>query len=570
MALIILAHFLSTLLYSPFAILYALWTLLNTPANMRPKSLGSLLAAAWTGLGISCFYWLPAAWEREGLKQIDNAAALADYLRELTPLGQLLKPTPVIAYTGVHQMPELGLALLLLLLVSLVWMFASRRSLTPVQWAQWLFFSVATGIALFFYTVFAGAFWRALPAIALIQFPFRWLGPAAFFAAVTVGALAHSASWRPVRFARPAILLFCLVLLWYGYASLRNLPLAPAMLRSLGVEQVETQHITLAGLRAFEHDQADNLREDCWLWAYEYVPRSSVLSDCAMMRDTILQDPPIAGDLPPVEATIQPLWMTAKGLETNVASPETWTLSLHAFWIPGWRASIDGLVAPVEPVAPIGMAGLVIPAGDHFVRIEYGLTPLRRVTLVVSLFLLIIWLGLTVRYRPTLAVMVVIVLALLVGGPALMAAQAAPPRFQATQVEFSDGTLRPLRDQLALQGYAMEVVGDRLRLNLVWLTRRGTPASYKVFVHVIDDTGKLWTQDDSRPVQYASNTNRWLPGQVILDEHWLTLPAELPPGRYQVRVGVYGEEDGQRLPVVNEQGEVIDDQVLLDYVEVNR
>src|SRR4030095_11965589 len=93
-------------------------------------------------------------------------------------------------------------------------------------------------------------------------------------------------------------------------------------------------------------------------------------------------------------------------------------------------------------------------------------------------------------------------------------------------------------------------------------------ASYKVFVHVIDDTGKLWTQDDSRPVQYASNTNRWLPGQLILDRHELILPPDLPAGRYQVRVGLYNEADTVRLPVVDANGARVDDPWVLTTVEL--
>lgn len=108
-----------------------------------------------------------------------------------------------------------------------------------------------------------------------------------------------------------------------------------------------------------------------------------------------------------------------------------------------------------------------------------------------------------------------------------------------------------------------------MRLDLVWLARQETDASYKVFVHLIDDSGKLWAQDDSRPLRYASNTNRWLPGQLILDQHELNLPAEMPPGSYQVRVGLYNEADGVRLPVVDAQGAPVEDQVLLTNVMID-
>ena len=93
--------------------------------------------------------------------------------------------------------------------------------------------------------------------------------------------------------------------------------------------------------------------------------------------------------------------------------------------------------------------------------------------------------------------------------------------------------------------------------------------SYKVFIHVIDDQGKLLAQTDSRPQKYASNTNRWIPGQMTYDRFEVTLPPDTPPGRYQVRVGLYNEVDGQRLPVLDATGKAIDDQVLLGDFETH-
>ena len=49
----------------------------------------------------------------------------------------------------------------------------------------------------------------------------------------------------------------------------------------------------------------------------------------------------------------------------------------------------------------------------------------------------------------------------------------------------------------------------------MWLAREPMEESYKVFIHVMNDQGQALGQLDSRPQHYASNTNRWIPGQVI-------------------------------------------------------
>ena len=124
-----------------------------------------------------------------------------------------------------------------------------------------------------------------------------------------------------------------------------------------------------------------------------------------------------------------------------------------------------------------------------------------------------------------------------------------------------------LGNRIGLQGFALGQSGDTLAVQLVWLARQPMEESYKVFIHVIDEQGKLLTQVDSRPLGYASNTNRWIPGQVIVDRFEVPLPPDAPPGRYQVRTGLYNEADGLRLPVLDGAGKQVDDQVMMGYFE---
>jgi hypothetical protein len=40
----------------------------------------------------------------------------------------------------------------------------------------------------------------------------------------------------------------------------------------------------------------------------------------------------------------------------------------------------------------------------------------------------------------------------------------------------------------------------------------------------------------------------WIEGEWIIDEHVLSLPAELPPGSYTLVAGLYDAATGQRVP----------------------
>jgi hypothetical protein len=554
-ALLTATHFLSTLLYLPFVLLWVLFLLFFVPPaqSSRYTLLAILLAAALTGVAMSVGYWLPAALEPGGLNQVDRPAALAEYLGELIAPAALLRPSLFVTYTNLHQMPELGAPLLLVMVSTLIGWPLLHRRVTDEQRYIWGLFMVAAVLALGAYTVYSRPLWQTLPPIALLQFPFRWLGPAALYLAVAGGGLFAGLP----RWARWLALP---LLLWLIVAGLRNVPTTPAMLRSIGVNAVQEAHITLAGLRAFEYDSADNLRRaGCWVWAYEYIPQRSALSDCPTLLDVLLHDAPPPVSAPAVSATITPLWMTANGLAATVRSAEPWTLSLHAFWIPGWQARLDDRPVPSVPVGALGVAGVAVPAGEHRIELIHGPTALRRGAWLVSALLLVGWWLLALRHWPRLALVTCVGPALLVGllwgRPASHLAPVQP-----VMVEFAG--------QIALQGYTLAADEEVIQLELIWLTRQTLAASYKVFVHVIDDSGQLWSQGDARPVGYASHTNRWLPGQVIRDPHRLPIPPAMTPGRYQVRVGVYNEVDGRRLPVLNAEGAVVDDQVLLEYVEL--
>ncbi|MCK6627081.1 MAG: DUF2723 domain-containing protein [Anaerolineae bacterium] len=74
---------------------------------------------------------------------------------------------------------------------------------------------------------------------------------------------------------------------------------------------------------------------------------------------------------------------------------------------------------------------------------------------------------------------------------------------------------------------------------------------YFVFLHLVDAQGRLLAQQDKGPgLRGKEPTTSWLPGEVIADPIDLTLPADLPPGQYTLRIGLYLPPTGPRLPVL--------------------
>ena len=97
-------------------------------------------------------------------------------------------------------------------------------------------------------------------------------------------------------------------------------------------------------------------------------------------------------------------------------------------------------------------------------------------------------------------------------------------------------------------------MGPKSPLTLLWHAEAEMPTSYRVFVHLVDGAGQILAQADGEPANWTRPTTGWVPGEYILDEHTLTLPADLPLDA-SLRIGLYDPATNQRLQT--QQGEFV-------------
>jgi hypothetical protein len=115
---------------------------------------------------------------------------------------------------------------------------------------------------------------------------------------------------------------------------------------------------------------------------------------------------------------------------------------------------------------------------------------------------------------------------------------------------------------IRLRGYDWQPDEPALNLTLYWESVTVVTNNYKTFIHILDENDAIVAQADRQPVNGLAPTSRWQPGDLIRDSYRITLPSDLPPGPYAVRVGLYTEENG-RLPIT---GGPADDAInLLDW-----
>jgi hypothetical protein len=87
-----------------------------------------------------------------------------------------------------------------------------------------------------------------------------------------------------------------------------------------------------------------------------------------------------------------------------------------------------------------------------------------------------------------------------------------------------------------------------LTVTLAWRAEATTTTSYRVFVHLVDEAEQIVAQSDGEPAAWSRPTTGWLPGEIILDSHTLSL-TNVPSGICQINVGLYDPVDGERIPL---------------------
>lgn len=104
-------------------------------------------------------------------------------------------------------------------------------------------------------------------------------------------------------------------------------------------------------------------------------------------------------------------------------------------------------------------------------------------------------------------------------------------------------------DQITLRGYDLAQSEAALTLMLHWQALRRPAKSYKLFVHLLDPNNQaVVAQADFVPRNWSYPTNWWEVGEVVADEVGLDLTA-VSPGSYDLLVGIYDPDTGQRLPL---------------------
>jgi hypothetical protein len=148
----------------------------------------------------------------------------------------------------------------------------------------------------------------------------------------------------------------------------------------------------------------------------------------------------------------------------------------------------------------------------------------------------------------------------------------APPEEPAAGGLEYEGDYR-LGEHIQLKRYRLSeetlAPGDTLTVALTWQTDAQMHENYRVFCHLLSTSGELVAQRDGPPIYGVRPTPTWRAGEVIEDSYEVFLDDGVPPGEYELSVGMYETETTKRVPAYTGAGQRLpEDRIVLRSVLV--
>ena len=110
--------------------------------------------------------------------------------------------------------------------------------------------------------------------------------------------------------------------------------------------------------------------------------------------------------------------------------------------------------------------------------------------------------------------------------------------------------------------------GGSIVLLLFWRSGARVNQDYTIFVHLVNARGQMMAGFDSPPRQGSAPTSHWRPYELIPDGRIIPIGASVPPGQYQITLGLYDPATMQRLSVLDANGAPISDKVVIAPITV--
>ena len=515
------------------------------------------LAMLLLGLGLSAFFWIPALFERD-LVQLDRiyTPEWAHYANSFIRLRELLTWIQPVDQHIVLQRPALSISLLQIPLTLPALLGAiiggQARSKSAVQ-----LYLIAVAVAYCFMVIALSApIWDIVPALRLLQYPWRFLGPASFALAGVAAFGAQSiGDWLTHRIAgRFGILATSTLAVLLLSAS--SIFVFSRLITPISFDN--SMQLTTSGL-ALDESQSGRIGTTV---EGEYLPVGLPVMPLYADSVFVAGNDRLRRDLLPETTIVQDAQFEALQYRLVVSSLQPVPLTFRTLYFQGWSASIDGV--QVEPFASksTGLLSVAVPVGVHEVSVWFGTTPVRSAADVISVLAIVASLGIIIlcRHRSgasykqsdtgmskATGIAVGAILVSLFAVKTIVIDHVPSPfmrnRYDGDRVS---GVDVPAHVNFGNQMYFLGIdstdltvaSGDTIQLSAYWRSEQAMTREYSAAFQVVDGNGVIFASANEQHPGGIPTTN-WTRNTFVRKLSALKILPGTPPGHYTLRVSAY-------------------------------
>ncbi len=597
LAILLLSHNISSLLFVPFLVFYLLTLWLVYREGFHGIAVGGALAL---GMGLTAFFWAPALMERDYVQlHMSHITRNNDFHYNFLTLKEIFASPEAVDTSLMNPPMRIHLGLAQAILAGLGFTIGVIRLCDPEVRATLIFLAGVTLAMLGMSTRASLWMWEHIPLLPFVQFPWRLVGRAILPVSLLAGALVPAASTlgrlkspptlsisHVTAFMSVALIILSALPLTYppqGYCS--NAPY-PTIVDTFTYERQSR----LVGV--------DPEGSYFPVWVKQRPRTGSPLEQQYETGSTVTRfdETTLPAGSEIVEATYGP-----NKADLIIDTPAAFHARYMTFYFPGWQVTIDGQSVHVGATDPEGLITFGVPAGTHTISVRFGPTTVRTAVSLVSILSLAVLSVLFLRYPPVsqsanwhitefvdhpsvierralpiaccFLAIVLLVLKLFVVDEVYTIFRRPTLQADGTLASVEHAMNQAYDDGISLIGYDRDrttmTADSELGIDLYWTRYNQPSAHYQTVIHLIGPDQIRWSlPDTARPRGYADYPPNysWVPDHYAVDSHQVMPLPGTPPGTYDIVLTTFDRETLAPLSVLNEQGQPAAPELILGQV----
>jgi hypothetical protein len=377
----ILSHNVMALIFLP---IYLLYFAVLAGVHRKWRNLLPIIGSLLVSLLLTSYYWVPAFVEKSQVN-LDKLNLRSSYQSNFVTLNQIIyskwgwgelgSGSPMSTQIGLTQLLVTFLAPIFLLLV-----FTKRKRMskfilrvlkitrvevithiTTTQLFHFGIFVLLLVFSVFLMTSSSELLWQKFKLLSFVLYPWRFLALSVFSTAIVASFLVF------VLKNNKLLIIGLTLLLLYSNKN----------------------HTKLVGVINEQDSYYENFKDTTDMWG-EFLPKSAdlqLIEECRMEGCTFekISIPNSVGLVIKEEKSNR--------LKANYSSENSFIAKINTYYFAGWKIYVDDLVVDDLTVNETGTIDVNLPAGEHKLLVSFENTPLRDITVGVSMITLLSLVG---------------------------------------------------------------------------------------------------------------------------------------------------------------------------------